>query len=487
MALHGHAKIELTNVKTGEVQTVEEDNMFTNALSDMFSEPFINYLCYNYSTCIFPIEQTILGGIVLMNEERLEDSNKYIYPFPEQITGYANQEVNSGTDILRGSRNLTESKAIENGYKFVYDFSTSQGNGLIKSIGLTSNSLGYSNGNFSQGRLKDCSGVIFNKRCSSESTYLVTDENIRRYLLCDVNFDFDNSILTCIKNISNTKIIIIKFLIPFPNSIVHIGKNTLSKDNNNMSMPILLSKKEIESPIEILDYNLHFWVENPNDNYYYCVSYDKNNKKIKIIRMSKVNYEIDLNYSIENSCSLYNNGSSSSFVFENRGNYVDYYSRGSHFFFDGDLCFFEYYNRDLYRISIETGEIAKILEFSSNKPDYSPFIQDDENPKIVYNRNSILYKDKEGEIHSYLRTNPFSSDYGDSSFKDMLYKKPHKRVFFGCYSYQAGYDSYDSLLFQETMDVRYLATINNLETPITKTPDQAMKITYTITEDPEEV
>ena len=37
MSLHGHAKIELTNVKTGEVQTIEHDNMFTNALNDMFN------------------------------------------------------------------------------------------------------------------------------------------------------------------------------------------------------------------------------------------------------------------------------------------------------------------------------------------------------------------------------------------------------------------------------------------------------------------
>lgn len=59
-----------------------------------------------------------------------------------------------------------------------------------------------------------------------------------------------------------------------------------------------------------------------------------------------------------------------------------------------------------------------------------------------------------------------------------------KRTFFGYTSSRSSGSSglYGRIEYHYAIDTRYLATINNLETPITKTPDQAMKITYTITE-----
>lgn len=37
MKLHGHARLELTDVYTGEVEVVESDNLITNAVSDIFN------------------------------------------------------------------------------------------------------------------------------------------------------------------------------------------------------------------------------------------------------------------------------------------------------------------------------------------------------------------------------------------------------------------------------------------------------------------
>ena len=36
MPIHGHTKIELTNQTTGEVETIEKDNIVTNAVSQIF-------------------------------------------------------------------------------------------------------------------------------------------------------------------------------------------------------------------------------------------------------------------------------------------------------------------------------------------------------------------------------------------------------------------------------------------------------------------
>ena len=37
MKLHGHARLELADVHTGEVEVVESDNLITNAVSDIFN------------------------------------------------------------------------------------------------------------------------------------------------------------------------------------------------------------------------------------------------------------------------------------------------------------------------------------------------------------------------------------------------------------------------------------------------------------------
>ena len=37
MSLHGHTRIELTNVHTGAVEVVEKDNTITSAVTDIFN------------------------------------------------------------------------------------------------------------------------------------------------------------------------------------------------------------------------------------------------------------------------------------------------------------------------------------------------------------------------------------------------------------------------------------------------------------------
>ena len=51
---------------------------------------------------------------------------------------YASNNVNSTANLARGSLNLTESMALSNGYKFVWEFMPNQGNGTIAAVALTS-------------------------------------------------------------------------------------------------------------------------------------------------------------------------------------------------------------------------------------------------------------------------------------------------------------------------------------------------------------
>ena len=45
---------------------------------------------------------------------------------------YASNNVNSGSNVARGSLNQTESKKLDNGYKFVWEFTPSRETGILQ-------------------------------------------------------------------------------------------------------------------------------------------------------------------------------------------------------------------------------------------------------------------------------------------------------------------------------------------------------------------
>lgn len=139
--LKGTATIELTDVKTGRKEVVKHDNLITNAVNDVLTlNPGIFKAATNYSSLVNPIIPNLIGGILLCEDALEENPEKYWVPADNPLVGYSNNEASPGTDPKRGSMNLLESGALEDGkgYRFVFDFSTSQGNGTISALGLTS-------------------------------------------------------------------------------------------------------------------------------------------------------------------------------------------------------------------------------------------------------------------------------------------------------------------------------------------------------------
>ena len=79
MKLKGKTIIELTDVNTGEVTTVEHENMMTNALNIFFSHnpmglfnTLVNTRTIKYFNKYFiPICPNLLGGILLFSKSSL--------------------------------------------------------------------------------------------------------------------------------------------------------------------------------------------------------------------------------------------------------------------------------------------------------------------------------------------------------------------------------------------------------------------------------
>ena len=142
--LKGKTVIELTDVHTGQTEVYEDTNMVTEALMDIFNTNIKGMLHNNTSfngssgdAWMLPIKNNLMGGILLYQNQIDERTDNIYAPLSNPLIGYASDDANNTQDIRRGSRNLTESKAVDGGFKFVWDFATSQANGTISAICLS--------------------------------------------------------------------------------------------------------------------------------------------------------------------------------------------------------------------------------------------------------------------------------------------------------------------------------------------------------------
>lgn len=139
----GRAKLELFE-DGKKVKEVIEDNIFTNALDYVFNPPRL-------TTCQEPdydmlnnldLKTTALGGILIYEDRIEENSETVVAPLDNTLIGCAGGTY-SGADTKRGTLNATESGFIDpedqtKGYRFVYDFPTDKANGKIACLALTS-------------------------------------------------------------------------------------------------------------------------------------------------------------------------------------------------------------------------------------------------------------------------------------------------------------------------------------------------------------
>ena len=147
--LEGKTIIELTDIHTGEKEVHEDKNMVTNAMNEIFGTlpSYINYGGdYSYLNKGNNWITELFGGILLFDKALPEDANQLIAPAGTQLVGcgaYGTQNNTKGK--CRGNYNQTESELnrSQKYMKFVYDFATSQANGTIASLALTSKKGGF--------------------------------------------------------------------------------------------------------------------------------------------------------------------------------------------------------------------------------------------------------------------------------------------------------------------------------------------------------
>ncbi len=468
--LKGKSVIELTDVNTGKKEVYEDTNLVTDAVNAILNSNILGMLYDNTSfdgqsgeKWMLPIVNKLTGGILLYQEPLEERVDNLYAPFSNPLIGYASSDANNTTDVRRGSRNLTESKRIDGGYKFVWDFATSQANGTISAIALTNRiaGIGQENGNNYLVRL----GTFSSQNNSySEESYR---QNKRTYIKDGYRLEM------IIRNNSKTAL-----LKKVPEEYLHAGlvENLISQKAFDASETTEIdlghypywihrtgspTKGEYDCPYED-NANIRSHIFHGADGCWYGIA-RKTNQKYSYTsgnseRFDHVSYEFYMD-KVENVRCTSQKISVPSGV-------SDFYSIGM----SGKwLMCVSSDNSKLYRLdTTNVANLERVTDYTYNSSNESSYIVDDD---IVI--NGWYFED--GHPAQKIGSIGYQSSCAWGIHQMARYKTYMLREW--VYS-SSRYCNYKELFLYTP----YLATINNLASPVIKTADKTMKITYTLTE-----
>lgn len=458
--LKGRTKIELTDVNTGTVQTVEEDNLVTNAFADLCKPVCeIGPLPLHAIVGSGRVCETAFGGIMLFDSALNEDPADYLIPADVEVTGYAEYNtVYNDVNTQKGSFNKPESGLQEDGsYQFVYDFATNQANGVIGSVCLVpagAASLGFGtkiyDGITNKGYINDTyvGSTLYGKYLErSNYSFLFTEENMIYGVYFDSelskgimkidSYHFYNSIgITDIPNGEQKKIETLSVKIP---ETADTGGNYafLGGYYENGVFTMFLTAGGINVS-----------VKNGEDIFYY--RFDVKNgfsaKRYSVRNTTGEDIYLKMSYAV-------------SFI---HSNYLAV--KG--------------YSGDYYLISLKDATDCRKLLFEDGTPfkgagNYAHILNG------VTEEYGVLIANYNVHIVNFKKATVFQIQGGGFTGSERNYG------YHFCYNNMIKYFLYNNggkMFIRQTINPYLLMTKNNLSTPILKTASQSMKITYTLSE-----
>ena len=494
--LKGHAKIELTDVTTGETHVQEDDNMFTQAIYESFNNTWTQLIggTKALNDWHLPLTDNMLGGIALFADTIPEDEKQTYFPEGNEVLGYAGTIASDGSSKFWGSRNLLESVDYDpetKTVKYVWDFGTTQGNGTIKCIGMM-------NGNQADYYGQSAWNKKIDRYINGTSFFSVFGNSI---------VEWDDDIITWME---------------FETGNVIIQKAKINLDNISLNNTLgdieVIEKHKVQMPLSNYAYSVitSYWKDG-DDGYWYCFTCFKNSSFstavqditnwIQVIRINKNTYAME----------YHNITLQDSWVFGKFANpiitkkYIIVLFRSANNAYDR-----QYMRRDkVLTISKTDWTVTiKILQDKSGKniimlggidDPYmltgitATFADSVKLPNGLYQLNDLLINDDAIVIE---QTKPpineatfLPAEVGSATCRTSFALNPvsgnrpyfiiinKKKSVMMIKEYSQKFNSkgeYVNVI--RPFDCQKLITINNLSEPVTKTATQTMKITYTITE-----
>ena len=460
--LTGNLTIELADQNTGETETLSETNMVTNAVNDILG---VNPMATMYKTAdeyddtliwnneLLPICPNMIGGILLFSSSITEAADNLYLPSTNLPVAYASNDVNATANTKRGSMNLTESMKLTNGYKFVWEFTPSQGNGTIAAVGLTSRQGGAN----AYGSEVAVNGTLLQtKRASLD----YNDGFINDLFRC-ISVDFENSKLYSLSYASNT-VTIKRYRIP----IFDIGLNERLNDSTlTLEDTTVLQCSTFKFYGSYTPYGIFC---DGGDGYWYGFSNQENSAgsaTMLWIKIKKSDYSFT-----EGSWTLSNAKLTVVGSFKEGSNYPSG-SRNS-VVRNGYLYVFAYDKTGIYKINLSNSTDITLIPFGFTSAFKCIGESGSTECRLSILNDIIIGYDFEIDISDNVIATFAGVRCGNIATPFFQYKE---FVFAWGGAHLSQY-RYTWLL------TPYLATISNLSQAVVKNADKTMKITYTLTE-----
>jgi len=135
--LQGKARLSLFR-KGIEVHRVEKKNTITGYAQGLFKQG--NFGMLADSSKLLPLNDNFFKGCLMT--DKANDPSLMMIAGNANVVAQCSNDAYSGDNLKRGSYNANESGIITNGYRHVFDFGTSVGNGTIASVCLCRPSIG---------------------------------------------------------------------------------------------------------------------------------------------------------------------------------------------------------------------------------------------------------------------------------------------------------------------------------------------------------
>ena len=460
--LTGNLTIELADQNTGETETLSETNMVTNAVNDILG---INPMATMYKTAdeyddtliwnneLLPICPNMIGGILLFSSSITEAADNLYLPSTNLPVAYASNDVNATANTKRGSMNLTESMKLTNGYKFVWEFTPSQGNGTIAAVGLTSRQGGAN----AYGSEVAVDGTLLQTKRAS----LEYDDGFINDLFRCISVDFENSKLYSLSYASNT-VTIKRYRIP----IFDIGLNERLNDSTlTLEDTTVLQCSTFKFYGSYTPYGIFC---DGGDGYWYGFSNQENSAgsaTMLWIKIKKSDYSFT-----EGSWTLSNAKLTVVGSFKEGSNYPSG-SRNS-VVRNGYLYVFAYDKTGIYKINLSNSTDITLIPFGFTSAFKCIGESGSTECRLSILNDIIIGYDFEIDISDNVIATFAGVRCGNIATPFFQYKE---FVFAWGGAHLSQY-RYTWLL------TPYLATISNLSQAVVKNADKTMKITYTLTE-----
>ena len=449
--MKGQTIIELNNIKTGQKERYVDNNMVTNALTDYFGNcGLMNTLDVSKDSLVIDF----LGGLLLFDDNIQENANNIFPPSAINMIGNGANGILSSDNVTEmGSYNSAESGWQSDGsYVQVWDYTTSQANGTIACASLTSKVCGYMGWGNSTSNLSKATNLY--TYTGSPTIYRVSTNNEYSVL----RTDYTNSVIYLAK-ISQFNTSSEDYIGTTKKLNIEVRNIPLNKLNLKTTTTSLIKERDIVIDIpNSFNATSSIQVAVGSDGEFYLYNYSQywNNNIAR--QFLKVN--------VDNTTEVIS-------VTNTTGN--NFYSYGYFSIMKGKVIIQNY--NSPYNICIidMTSNEVKEIAFSEQLTSYTNKILNlGDYMLFVTSTKAYIIDILEG---TFKNANSFTSSNFPSvnDIEQNINMLGTGLIKCGNYYYNQNRSIYISRI------PLYLATINNLETPVVKTPEKTMKVTYRLT------